>query len=149
VKTRGIGALGSRIALLAVGTALGLALVPAAPAAAAEAAGGSNAYNELVGGAQAAETTPTTTTTTTGKSTSTGTETTSGSSSKTVIFLVFGVAVVLLVGIGFFVMRDARRVAPVGDGPVTDGRPARDPAARLRKRRAQAKAARQQRKRNR
>jgi hypothetical protein len=66
-----------------------------------------------------------------------------------VIFLVFGVAVVLLLGIGFVVMRDARKVAPVGDGPVGESRPSRDPAARLRKRRAQAKAARAQRKRNR
>jgi hypothetical protein len=66
-----------------------------------------------------------------------------------VIFLGFGVAVVLLVGIGFLIMRDAHKVAPVGDGPVTDARSARDPAARLRKRRAQAKAARAQRKRNR
>jgi hypothetical protein len=154
--------------LLALCTTLGLALVPAAPAAAAAAAGGGNSFNELVG-AHAHETTPTTTgthahkttPTTTGthahettptntrKTNTTPTETASRSNSKTVIFLVFGVGIALLIGIGFAIMRDARRFAPVGDGPVSDGRSGRDPAARLRKRRAQSKAARQQRKRNR
>jgi len=54
---------------------------------------------------------------------------------------------VLLLGIAFLIVRDARRVAPASDEMQTGG--SRDPAARLRKRRAQAKAARRQRKRNR
>jgi hypothetical protein len=154
VSKRGVASLGSRIVPLALCAALGLALAPAAPAAAAAAAGGGNSFNELVGHAQTHETKPTTTST--GKTstpktaaTETTSSSTSGSNSKTVIWLVFGVGIALLIGIGFYIMRDARRVAPVGDGPVGEGRPARDPAARLRKRRAQSKAARQQRKRNR
>ena len=46
-------------------------------------------------------------------------------------------------------LRDARKVAPAGDGPLAEARAARDTAATLRRRRAKAKAARQQRKRNR
>ena len=56
----------------------------------------------------------------------------------------------LIAGIAFMILRDAHRVAPVPDGQVTAaGRPARDVAATMRKRRAKAKAARRQRKRNR
>jgi hypothetical protein len=56
----------------------------------------------------------------------------------------------LIAGIAFVIMRDARRVAPVSDGQVTGmGRSGRDPATTMRKRRAKAKAARRQRKRNR
>jgi hypothetical protein len=56
---------------------------------------------------------------------------------------------VLLIGIAFVIVRDARRVASVGDGNLASGGAARDSAARLRQRRAKAKAARRQRKRNR
>jgi hypothetical protein len=146
MATRAVASLSSRIALLALCGALFLALVPASAAAAAASGAGGSAYNELVGGG-AQEQTPTTPAKT--STTPTSATTTSGSNSKTAIFLAFGAAAVLLVGIGFVVMRDARKVAPVGDGPVSSGRPGRDPAARLRKRRAQAKAARTQRKRNR
>jgi hypothetical protein len=56
----------------------------------------------------------------------------------------------LIAGIAFMILRDAHRVAPVPDGQVTgEGRAARDVAAMMRKRRAKAKAARRQRKRNR
>ncbi len=55
---------------------------------------------------------------------------------------------VLLGGIAFFIVRDARSVAPVVDGLAGAGS-AQERAARLRKRRAKAKAARRQRKRNR
>jgi len=145
MATRGVASLSSRIALLVLCGALVVALAPAGAAAAAAPGAGGNAYNELVGGAQ--EPTPTTPAKTSTAANSAAT--TSGSKSKTAIFLAFGAAAVLLVGIGFVIMRDARKMAPVGDGPVSSGRSGRDPAARLRKRRAQAKAARTQRKRNR
>ena len=51
--------------------------------------------------------------------------------------------------IAVVIVRDARRVAPAGDPESVERGLARDSAARLRKRRAKAKAARQQRKRNR
>jgi hypothetical protein len=56
-------------------------------------------------------------------------------------------AVALLAGIAYLIVRDARSVAPVGDG--LGGGSASNSAARMRKRRAKAKAARRQRKRNR
>ena len=49
----------------------------------------------------------------------------------------------------FVIVRDARRVAPANEADVIEARSAHDTAVRLRKRRAKAKAARQQRKRNR
>ena len=58
-------------------------------------------------------------------------------------------AVALLVAIAYVIVRDARRMAPAGDPQVAEARSAHDSAATLRKRRAKAKAARQQRKRNR
>ncbi|HEY2768599.1 MAG TPA: hypothetical protein VGI76_10090 [Solirubrobacteraceae bacterium] len=57
--------------------------------------------------------------------------------------------VVLLGGIAFVIVRDARSAAPVADGAASGGGGSRSPEVRLRKRRAKAKAARQQRKRNR
>ncbi len=57
------------------------------------------------------------------------------------------VGAALLAGIAFLIVRDARSVAPVGEGGV-GGRSAADPAVALRKRRAKAKAGRRQRKRN-
>jgi hypothetical protein len=56
---------------------------------------------------------------------------------------------VLLLAIGWVIVRDARRVAPAGEADLLDRGSARDTAARMRKRRAKARAARQQRKRNR
>jgi hypothetical protein len=57
-------------------------------------------------------------------------------------------AIALLVGIAFMILRDAHSVAPVTDGP--EGSAAtRNPAGKLRKRRAKAKAAKRQRRRNR
>ncbi|HEY5287885.1 MAG TPA: hypothetical protein VIJ50_12335 [Solirubrobacteraceae bacterium] len=58
------------------------------------------------------------------------------------------VCIVLLGGIAFLILRDARSVAPVGDG-LGSRSTAQEHAARRRKRRAKTKAARQQRKRNR
>jgi hypothetical protein len=102
--------------------------------------GESKALSELTEGGQ--ETTPTPTTATTASTEST-------SNSSPVILLALGAAIVLLLGIAFVIVRDARRVAPAGEVGMTEGRSARDSAARLRRRRAKAKAARRQRKRNR
>jgi hypothetical protein len=113
-----------------------------APEAMSAAAAGGNAFSELTKGGQ--ETTPTTTTATTAS-----TESTSSSNSSKVVLLALVAAVALLVGIAFVIVRDARRVAPVDDGQLTGGATARDTAAQMRKRRAKAKAARRQRKRNR
>ena len=61
-----------------------------------------------------------------------------------------GAALVLLLGIAFVIVRDARSVAPVAEGgAVSSGGGSRNAEAQLRRRRAKAKAARQQRKRNR
>jgi uncharacterized protein HemX len=123
---------------------LALALTGAAPPAAMSApAVGGNAFSELTEKAQQ-ETTPTQTTASTPS-----TQSTSSSNSSTVVVLALAAAVVLLIGIAFVIVRDARKVAPAGDGQLTEARSARRSAARLRRRRAKAKAARRQRKRNR
>jgi beta-lactamase regulating signal transducer with metallopeptidase domain len=89
--------------------------------------------------------TPTTTTTTT--------TTTSSTESKTLgtktLVLVASAAAALLAAIAFVIVRDARKVAPVTDPHLAEEATARRSAEQLRKRRARAKAARQQRKRNR
>ncbi len=84
--------------------------------------------------------------TTTTASTSTSTqESSSGTNTSEILALVAGG--LLLVGIAYMILRDARSVAPVTEGLATGG--TRNPEGRLRKRRAQAKAARLQRKRHR
>jgi hypothetical protein len=123
-------------ALLAVGIAG--AAVPEAVAASLNNGG---ALNQLTEGE--AEETKTSTTSTTGTS---GVETTN---SHTLILGVSGAAIVLLSGIAFVIVRDARRVAPATEQEMIQGSSASDTAARLQKRRAKAKAARKQRKRNR
>jgi hypothetical protein len=81
--------------------------------------------------------------------TSTSSSSSSSSSvSSSVLLPIFIVGAILLGGIAFFIVRDARGVAPVVDGLGNPGS-AQERAARLRKRRAKAKAARRQRKRNR
>lgn len=127
------------VALAGVTTSSG-AGSPGTPKATPEGSNGS-AFNELSQGGQ--ETTPTTQTETTAPTT------TSTSNSKKTVLIIIGVAVVLLSGIGYVIVRDARRMAPAGDPQVAEARTARDSAATLRKRRAKAKAARRQRKRNR
>ena len=125
----------------ALGACLLLALAAASAAQAATLNEG--AFNELQSKAQQ-ETTPTRTTATT-----TPTESTSSTNSRTLILLATGVAIVLLVGIGYLIFRDAHKVAPAGDAQLAEVTGTRRPATRLQKRRAQAKAARRQRKRNR
>jgi uncharacterized protein HemX len=124
-----------------LGLAVAFAAAPAAMAASLE----EGAFNELKSKAQQ-ETTPTPTHTTTGTA---STESSSSSNSGTLIVVATGVAIVLLVGIGYVIIRDARKVAPAGEGQLAEVSGTRRPATRLHKRRAQAKAARRQRRRNR
>ena len=88
---------------------------------------------------------PSTTSSTSSTSTTSSSE---AHNSHTLILFAMGAAVVLLSGIAFVIVRDARRVAPAADGQITEARSSRDAAVLMRKRRAKAKAARQQRKRN-
>ena len=119
-----------------------------APAAvAASAAGGESAFGELTEGGKETSTTATTPSTTTKETSTTSTST---SNTTSVVFLGLAAAAILIAVIAFLILRDARRVAPVPDGQATGmGRSGRDPAVTMRKRRAKAKAARRQRKRNR
>jgi hypothetical protein len=117
-----------------------------APLARAASVGGGSAFSELTEGGKETSSTATTTSTASTESAASG----SGSNTGTVLVLGLGAAVVLIGGIAFLIMRDAHRVAPVPDGQVGGmGRSGRDPAVTMRKRRAKAKAARRQRKRNR
>jgi uncharacterized protein HemX len=121
------------LALLSVG----------APVAAASSIEGGNSFNELSQKAQSEE--PTTSTATTSE---TATSTSEAKNSRSTIFIGGAIALVLLVGIGYVIVRDARRVAPAGDVAEIEARAARDNAVQMRNRRAKAKAARQQRKKN-
>ena len=122
---------------------LACALLAPGGAAAAGSVEGGNAFNELSQKAQEEEPASTATTSTTKTS-----EGETHNSSKTIL-LAFVAAGVLLAAIGFVIVRDARRVAPAGPDDVGEGRRGSDPAVRHRKRRAKARAARQQRKKNR
>jgi hypothetical protein len=117
-----------------------LALSLAAPTSAFAAIGGSSAFSELTEGQT--ETTPTQSTATTAT-----TETTS-SNTHGVLVIAGGAALLLIGGIAFLIVRDARSVAPAGDGLLGKGGSGHDTAAMMRKRRAKAKAARRQRKQN-
>jgi hypothetical protein len=71
------------------------------------------------------------------------------SNSKSTILIAGIAAVLLLSGIAFVIVRDARRVAPATVDQLATSRSGNDAAVALRKRRAKAKAARKQRKRTR
>jgi ABC-type Fe3+ transport system permease subunit len=132
------GARGRILPLLACAL-LVFAAVPAGAAAAG--LGSNNSFQELTHGQNEEQTNTT-------KTTSSSSE--SGASvSRTLVLAAIAAAVVLLGGIGFVIVRDARRVAPATDLDVLEARSGHDAAVRLRKRRAKAKAARAQRKRNR
>jgi hypothetical protein len=135
--------------VLCVWAVAALALSWAGPTVAAAATGGEgNAFNELSQGGAGGEEESTVKTKSSATKTTAASSSSSSSNTDTVLLFGLGAAVVLLGGIAFVILRDARSVAPVGDGPVM-GRSAHDPAVTLRKRRAKAKAARRQRKRNR
>jgi hypothetical protein len=128
--------------LLAAFVLLALPTAGVSVASAASIEGG-NSFSELSQKAQAQEEKTTSTATT--SETGTATET---KNSKTTIFIAVGIALVLLVGIASVIVRDARRVAPAGDVAEIEARAVRDNAVQMRNRRAKAKAARQQRKKN-
>ncbi len=121
--------------MVVVLVAAALALAPAGALAQTP-----NPFTPLPPAAQPTQTTPTTATTSTAGSGS------SGVGSKTVYFALGG-AIVLLIAIGWFIARDARKVAPVPERP--HNAPSGRNPDRLARQRARAKAARQQRKRNR
>ena len=130
-----------RLAPLFVCALLTLTPALAAPATTFAALGGSSAFSELTEGQTQTETTPT-------QTTATGTTTESASKSGGVLVIAGAAALLLLGGIAFLIMRDARSVAPAGDGLLGKGGSGHDTAAMMRKRRAKAKAARRQRKQN-
>lgn len=133
------GAAGRIRATVSLMLLMGLLAAWTAPAALA--LEGSSLQQELE--STKAEETKTTETSSTGSSSSE-----SGNSHKTIL-IAAGAAVVLLCGIAFVIVRDARRVAPATEGDIAGVRSGRDTAVMMRRRRAKAKAARQQRKRNR
>jgi hypothetical protein len=135
--------LSRRAAVRAACLALLLTLAGGVSAPLAMSAGFSNegALSELTKSQPEEETTSTATTTATTEE--------STSNTKSVILLATGGALVVLIGIAAFIVRDVRRVAPVSDGDLIEATTAQEAAIRVRKRRAKAKAARQQRKRNR
>jgi hypothetical protein len=135
------GGLRGRVALV-----LAVAMIgggAATPAQAAESVEGGNSFNELSRKAQQ-ETTPTETTATT----TTGAEAEVHNSNKTILIAI-GAAIVLLIGIAFVIVRDARRVAPAGAEEFGEGKTGRDVAVRRRNRRSKARAAKSARKKNR
>jgi hypothetical protein len=122
----------------------------ATSAAGAASATKGNAFSELATGGQQTSTASTTPTATTKTTETTASTATSNSNTSGVLLMGLIAAGALIAGISFLILRDARRVAPVPDGQTgAEGRPARDMAAMMRKRRAKAKAARRQRKRTR
>ena len=106
----------------------------------------SKSFSELAQGGSGGEEVTQAKTTTTATTSATRSESTTNS--QTLILVAIGAAVVLLAGIAFVIVRDARRVAPAVDGDVAEVQSGHNPAAMAR-RRAKAKAARRQRKRNR
>jgi hypothetical protein len=129
--------------LLAAWAALVLGAVGSLPQAARAAnLGSGNSFNELTKGAEGE--TSTTSTATTPANTSSTT-----SNSGSLLFVGSGVAIALLGAIAFVIVRDARRVAPAADAKLSESGARGNSAARIQRRRARAKAARQQRKRNR
>ncbi len=113
------------------------------PVAAGEGIEGGNSFNELSKKAQEEENTETTATTTTGA------ESEAHNSNKT-IFIGAGAAVLLLLAIAYVIVKDARRVAPAGAEEMGEGgRKGYDRTVQHRRRRAKAKAAKAQRKKNR
>jgi hypothetical protein len=133
-------------ALLALGGA------PAWAAGAKSLSGGGALGNLTKGASETKPTTTPTTITTAPTATTATTETTKESephNSRSVILVVAGAAVLLLSGVAFVIVRDARKVAPASEVEFAEGSTPRHTEAALRKRRAKAKAARRQRKRNR
>ena len=102
--------------------------------------------SELTKGSETEEPTETTTATT---ATTSESSTSEPQNSSSLLLIGLGVAVVLLVGIVYVIMRDVRRVAPATTADMLERGTSQRSEAAMRRRRAKAKAARQQRKRNR
>jgi hypothetical protein len=126
--------------VLSLAALLTLAVTPT-PAALAAGLGAGGALSELTEGSSEETTTATTAATSTTSSES--------GNSKSVILPAIIIGLLLLMGIAFVIVRDARNVAPAAEGELVEGSTARHSEAALRKRRAKAKAARRQRRRNR
>jgi hypothetical protein len=94
----------------------------------------SESFSNLTGKAGEEEETPKSTATTSSSSSS------SGALSTSVLVPILAVAGILIGGIAFFIVRDARSVAPAGDRVGRDGS-VQDRGACHRKRRAKAKSA--------
>lgn len=135
---RTAGRAGAALALVLA--AFAFAPTPLAVAASFESGG---ALGNLTEGAPEEQTTTAAKTANTGSSE----ETTHNSSSTVAIVIAIGG--VLLAGVAFVIVRDARRWAPAADAELVDAGGSRHSPAALQKRRAKAKAARKQRKRNR
>ncbi|HEY1832884.1 MAG TPA: hypothetical protein VGG08_00495 [Solirubrobacteraceae bacterium] len=131
--------------LAAVLTLAATLFVPGAAFAAAGSIEGGSSFSELQ---QKAEE-PETETTPTSTSATSESETGEAKNSDKTLLVVLGAAVVLLSGITFVIVRDARRVAPAGEADIGDRRSGADRVVRQQRRRAKAKAAKAQRKRNR
>jgi len=142
------------VCALCAAALLALASAPAW-AAGAKSLGGGGALGNLTKGAS--ETKPSTTATAPKPAPTATTETTPTApaketephNSRSTILVVAGAAVLLLSGVAFVIVRDARKVAPTSEVEFAEGSTPRHSEAALRKRRAKAKAARMQRKRNR
>lgn len=131
------------LALCATLALVGVAGLPSV--ASAEISSGSGLVEELNKNQEKEETAAKTTSSATG---TTGETESSSSISPSLLILALVAGGLLLGGIAFVILRDARSVAPVTENSAAGGG-ARDAQARMRKRRSKAKAARQQRKRNR
>lgn len=135
----------ARACALCLCTLLALACTPA-PAALAAGFGGNSTLNKLAESESPESTESTSSTETTKAAAATTSNSGIGGS---ILVIGVGTAVVLLAGIVFVIMRDVRSVAPVTDTELVEAATSRHSQAVMRKRRAKAKAARQQRKRNR
>lgn len=130
---------------LALCVAFALLLASAGVPVLAHAELASNSLTELANKAQQEEEAKTTATTpANGKQ-----ETSSSGIPTSIAVLGAGAMLALLGGIAFVIIRDARSVAPVAESAAGPVGGSRHSEAHMRKRRAKAKAARQQRKRNR
>jgi len=128
-------------------------------AAGAKSFGGAGALGNPTKGASETKPSSTATTITTAPKATTSTTATTATTettkesephnSRSVILVIAGAAVLLLSGVAFVIVRDARKMAPASEVEFAEGSTPRHTEAALRKRRAKAKAARQQRKRNR
>jgi uncharacterized protein HemX len=129
---------------LALAALLAIACVSAPAAFAATSLNEGGALSELTRGSETEEATETTAT-----ATSSSTSSSEPQDSSSLLLAGGGVAAVLLIGIVYVIMRDVRKVAPASAGDMLEQGTVRRSEAAMRRRRAKAKAARQQRKRNR